>query len=143
MQLNYFFYRADHQQVGTGQLDAQANRGGDRRPSCQLRHALLFLGYGISSQRRFSLLGRRLTPAGAGGCQRGSKTRAPRSRVGVARPAIADITAVLLRKQCYDKAALTLLCYGAYLRPSEGMELRPACLIPMEITVSPLIGLWF
>ena len=44
---------------------------------------------------------------------------------------------MLLHSQYYDEAALTLLCYEAFLRASEGMELRTACFTPPEITVSP------
>ena len=36
-----------------------------------------------------------------------------------------------------DEAALTLLCCGTYLRPSEGRQLRSGCLVLPEITVSP------
>ena len=50
---------------------------------------------------------------------------------------MAGRTAVLLHRQYYDEAALTLLCYEAFLRPSEGMELRTACFTPPEIIVSP------
>ena len=50
---------------------------------------------------------------------------------------IAGIVAVLIRRQSYDEAVLPRLRSGAYLRPSEGKELRLACVVPLELSVSP------
>ena len=86
---------------------------------------LFFLGYGISSAEAvlFSWASCHLGSTRLG-CMKTRRLHRvlkgfrrlapPRSRVSVAWPASA-ITAVLLHRQCYDEAALTLLCYGAYL----------------------------
>ena len=52
---------------------------------------------------------------------------------------IAGIVAVLIRRQSYDEAVLPRLRSKAYLRPSEGKELRLACVVPLELSVSPWV----
>ena len=65
----------------------------------------------------------------------------PQSRVGVAWPVVAGIAARLIANGFLFMAVYTILCFGAYLRPSEGLGLRGFSFVMPDNKISPFWSL--